>query len=188
MAKDKAQQQDTQLKELQRQLEQTQQQLRSVNAQLNEAKAAQGKQQAATGAAAKPVEGVAGTEAETGRVETTQATQAKPAPEGASASATVRGGIVVNFAPDALEQTPAEVNDMLAKMATFAPVKTSKWRITVEVPKGFSEAKRMGFYRANVVRNALLKNGVEPGNVELKVLESARATADNARVIIRTGP
>jgi hypothetical protein len=97
-------------------------------------------------------------------------------------------GVVVNFSPDVLELSDAESRDLAEKMATFGPVATSQWRISVEVPKGFSEGMRLGYYRVNAVRNALLKNGVRPASIDLQTQQSAPQTANNTRVLVRLAP
>lgn len=182
-------QQETQTKVLQQQLETVQQQLRSTQAQLNEAKAALGKAQSASGSASQKIDGVSGSETESGRVEVVASSNASTqAPAGSNAALVVNGGVVVPFDANAIELNPALVPAVLEKMASFAPVKSSKWRITVIVPKGFSEAKRLGFYRANALRNALLQNGVSGDNIDVKTLESNQPSADNTRVIIRPAP
>jgi outer membrane protein OmpA-like peptidoglycan-associated protein len=81
-----------------------------------------------------------------------------------------------------------EVSDLIAKLNTFGSVKTSHWQVTVISPKGFSEALRLSYYRANAVRNALIENGT-PGNaIEIKIMESTQAGANNAKVLVRTQP
>ena len=166
-----------------------QQQLDTVQKQLSEAKAALEKAQSPSGSAAKKIEGVTGSESESGRVEIVASSNANTqAPAGNNAALVVSGGVIVPFDANAIELNPAVVPGVIEKMGSFAPVKTSKWRITVIVPKGFSEAKRLGFYRANALRNALLQNGVSGDNIEVKTLESNQPSADNTRVIIRPAP
>jgi hypothetical protein len=182
-------QQEVQTKVLQQQLESVQQQLRNPQVQLSEAKAALVKAQSASGSAPKKIDGVTGSETETSRVETVASSNASSqAAAGSNAALVVNGGVVVPFDANAIELNPALVPGVLEKMASFAPVKSSKWRITVIVPKGFSEAKRLGFYRANALRNALLQNGVSGDNIDVKTLESNLPSADNTRVIIRPAP
>jgi len=93
-------QQDSEVKELKSQLQEVQQQLRSTRAQLAEAEQAAGKAQSASGSTPEKVEGVVGSEEESGRVETVTATQSTPAPTGTSSTLVVQGGVVVNFGPD----------------------------------------------------------------------------------------
>ena len=46
----------------------------------------------------------------------------------------------------------------MAKLKKISPLNTGRWEINVISPKGFSEAVRLSFYRANAARNALLEN------------------------------
>lgn len=174
---------------LQQQLETVQQQLRSTQVQLSEAKAALVKAQSASGSSPQKIDGVTGSETASRRVETVAASNASSqAQAGSNAAQVVNGGVIVPFDVNAIELNPTLVPSVLEKMATFAPVKSSKWQITVIVPKGFTEAKRLGFYRANALRNALLQNGVSGDNIDVKTLESNQPSADNTRVIIRPAP
>lgn len=174
---------------LQQQLETVQQQLRSTQVQLSEAKAALVKAQSASGSSPQKIDGVTGSETASRRVEIVAPSNANTqAPAGSNAAQVVNGGVIVPFDANAIELNPTLVPGVLEKMATFAPVKSSKWQITVIVPKGFTEAKRLGFYRANALRNALLQNGVSGDNIDVKTLESNQPSADNTRVIIRPAP
>lgn len=181
-------QQENEIKELKSQLQEAQQQLRSTQAQLNEAKQSAGKAQSASGSSPKKVEGVVGSEEETGRVEIVNATQTTPAPTGTASTLVVEGGVVVNFGPDSTDLSEAESRDVLAKMASFGPVATTKWRIDVVYPSGFSEARRMAFNRSSVVRNILVRNGVPGANISPRLIPSSQPTANNAQVIIRKAP
>lgn len=106
--------------------------------------------------------------------------------DGPSTSNAVQGGVIVNFNKDVIELTKEEVADLTRKLKDFGTLNAvSKWNIIVFVPKGFSEATRLGFYRANIVRNLLLQNGVKGENIELNVRESNRSDANSARVIVR---
>mgnify|MGYP006970061054 FL=1 len=62
---------------------------------------------------------------------------------------------------------------------------TSFWQIRVNVPKGFSESARIGYYRVNAIRNILLQNKVDPSKITLRVVESESSSANNARVLVR---
>lgn len=107
-------------------------------------------------------------------------------PDGPNTSNAVQGGVIVNFDKDVIELTKEEMADLVVKLKNFGVLGVSgKWHITVFVPKGFSEATRLGFYRANVVRNLMLQNGVKGENIDLKVMESDRSEANSARVIVR---
>jgi outer membrane protein OmpA-like peptidoglycan-associated protein len=100
----------------------------------------------------------------------------------------VSGGLVVNFAKDAITLTNAESSEIVTKLATFGNLRTNRWLITVISPKGFSEALRLSYYRANTVRNVLIENGVVGGAIDLKILESTQAGANNAKVLVKLQP
>lgn len=120
------------------------------------------------------------------RVEVVHANNPAPAPEGKSASEAVQGGVVVHFAANVTQLVDAEMKDLVEKLLSFAPLDAKgRWHITVVAQKGFSEAVRLGFYRANAVRNVLLQQGVPGVNIDLRVIESDRGDANNARVIVR---
>jgi outer membrane protein OmpA-like peptidoglycan-associated protein len=100
----------------------------------------------------------------------------------------VSGGLVVNFAKDAITLTNAESSEIVTKLATFGNLRTNRWLITVISPKGFSEALRLSYYRANTVRNVLIENGVVGGAIDLKIQESTQAGANNAKVLVKLQP
>ena len=84
---------------------------------------------------------------------------------------TLAGGfeIVVRFSDEAIEFTPAERKRLLN---TLKPVlESEKTSIHVEVPAGFSEAKRMGFYRAMSVRNLLIEMKIPKEKINVSVVE-----------------
>ncbi len=100
----------------------------------------------------------------------------------------VSGGLVVNFAKDAITLTSAESSEIVTKLATFGNLRTNRWLITVISPKGFSETLRLSYYRANTVRNVLIENGVVGGAIDLKIQESTQAGANNAKVLVKLQP
>ena len=100
----------------------------------------------------------------------------------------VSGGLVVNFAKDAITLTSTESSELVTKLATFGNLNTNRWLVTVISPKGFSEALRMSYYRANAVRNVLIENGVAGGAIDLKIQESTQGGANNAKVLVKLQP
>lgn len=98
------------------------------------------------------------------------------------------GGVIVNFATDAVTMSPQENTELMTKLNTFGPIKTSRWVISVISPKGYSEALRLSYYRANAVRNALIENGAPASAIDLKILESSQAGANNAKVFVGLQP
>lgn len=90
--------------------------------------------------------------------------------------------IIVRFNDDAVAFTSAEHDQLLESLK---PVVTSgKSNIYVEVPAGFSEAKRMGFYRAMAVRNILIEMKMPKENINVSVLEG-KNNANAAIVRVR---
>lgn len=97
----------------------------------------------------------------------------------------IGGGVIVNFATDVVTMSAPEITELLNKLQSFGPIKTSHWQLTVISPKGFSEALRLSYYRANAVRNALIENGVPANAIDLKIMESTQAGANNAKVLVK---
>lgn len=89
--------------------------------------------------------------------------------------------ILVRFKDEAIALTPAEHDQLLENLKPIAAKR--KTSIYVEVPAGFSEAKRMGFYRALEVRNLLIEMKVPTENIEVAVVErKSNANASLVRV------
>ena len=93
----------------------------------------------------------------------------------------VDGEVIVRFTDDAVGMTPPEHDKLRdALKAIFA---SGSSRITVVVPNGFSEAKRMGFYRAMAVRNLLVEMKMPQDRIDVSVHEGgAAANASLVRV------
>ena len=89
------------------------------------------------------------------------------------------GGVLVRYADDAVTLTAAEADKLRASLAPI--VARGGARIDVVVPAGFSEAKRMGFYRAMAVRNLLIEMKLPPGRIDVSVREG-KAAADASAV------
>lgn len=91
--------------------------------------------------------------------------------------------VMVRFKDEAVAFTPAE-HDRLRE--SLQPVVASgKAAIYVEVPAGFSEAKRMGFYRAMAVRNLLLEMKMRKDRINVSVREG-KNSANPSLVRVRT--
>lgn len=91
------------------------------------------------------------------------------------------GGIIVKFMADAvtLSSTEAEsVRNLLAPIVASGAAK-----IEVIAPAGFSEAKRLGFYRAMAVRNELIEMKMPATKIEVSVREG-KSSADNTKVLV----
>jgi len=89
--------------------------------------------------------------------------------------------IIVSFKDEAIDLTPEERKSL---METLKPViERGESIIYVEVPAGFSEAKRMGFYRAMAVRNLLIEMKMAKENINVTVVEGKKnANASNVMV------
>lgn len=179
-------QQQARMREQSETLRKLQEMVKAEQAALEQAQASVAKAKAAPGRSPREAVGPEGDDTEAGRVEQVTASRPAPAPDGRNVSSAVQSGVIVNFAPDATLLGEDEVKDLVAKLKTFAALNaTNRWRITVATPKGFSEAARLAFYRANAVRNVLLREGVPGSAIDLKVLESEQPTANGARVVVR---
>lgn len=82
--------------------------------------------------------------------------------------------VVVRFKDDAITFTAAERAELLKALQPI--VTAGKPKIQVDVPAGFSEARRMGFYRAMAVRNLLIEMNLPQENIEISVLEGKSET------------
>lgn len=125
-----------------------------------------------------------------GKVETVVAKTARQAQPDQRVNAinARQNGLLVRFTEGALDLSPAEAAEVITKLRSFGPLPTTGWRITVVAPKGFSEALRLAYYRANSVRNALLAAGVPSNAIDLSIGESTRTSADNTLVSVRPKP
>ncbi len=101
---------------------------------------------------------------------------------------TFGSGVMVHFSTDAVTMGANEISDLVVKLNKLSPVESTRWQVLVISPKGFSEALRLSYYRANAVRNALIENGAPASAIELKILESSQASANNAKVLVKVQP
>ena len=89
--------------------------------------------------------------------------------------------IMVRFKDEAVAFTPAEHDRLLESLKPI--VVSGKSSIYVEVPAGFSEAKRMGLYRAMAVRNLLIEMKMPKDRIDVSVREGKNnANASLVRV------
>lgn len=89
--------------------------------------------------------------------------------------------VKIRFMDEAVAFTPAERDRLLESLKPI--IASGKTTIFVEVPAGFSEAKRMGFYRAMAVRNLLIEMKMPKNNIDVSVLEGKNnANASLVRV------
>jgi len=91
--------------------------------------------------------------------------------------------IMVRFTDDAVSFSPAERERLRESLKTVAA--GEKARIYVDVPTGFTEAKRMGFYRAMAVRNLLIEMKMPKDRIDVSVREG-KSSANSSIVRVRT--
>ncbi len=89
--------------------------------------------------------------------------------------------VIVRFKDEAVAFTPSE-HELL--LESLQPIEArGEASIYVEVPAGFSEAKRLGFYRAMAVRNLLIEMEVPLEKIDVAVIEGKKnANASVVRV------
>lgn len=87
--------------------------------------------------------------------------------------------VIVRFKDEAVAFTPAEHDRLRESLQPI--VAAGKGSITVDVPVGFSEAKRLGFYRAMAVRNLLLEMNLPKERITIAVRESKKES--NASIV-----
>lgn len=117
-----------------------------------------------------------------GLVKTVDVTANVPRPViGLDKTLTSDSEIMVRFMDEAVSFTPEERDHLLESLKSV--VASGNASIYVEVPAGFSEAKRMGFYRAMAVRNLLIEMSMPKENINVSVLEGTNnANASLVRV------
>lgn len=110
------------------------------------------------------------------------ATSTVPQPQkGLDKSLAADAEVIVRFTDDAVTLKPAE--DRQLREALKSVVARGKAQLYVEVPSGFSESKRMGFYRAMAVRNILIEMKMPKERIEVSVREGeSHANASLVRV------
>jgi len=96
--------------------------------------------------------------------------------------------LVVAFNRDVVTLSKTETAELIDKIKKISPLAAGRWQINVISPKGYSEASRLSFYRANAVRNALLENGATPAAIDLSISEITQSCADNTKVLVRWMP
>ena len=94
------------------------------------------------------------------------------------------GGLIVRFTEEAVALTNVEADKLRSSLAPI--VASGGARIDVLVPAGFSEAKRLGFYRAMAVRNLLIEMKVPTAQIDVTVRDGKAGTdASQVRVMPR---
>jgi hypothetical protein len=93
----------------------------------------------------------------------------------------VGGGVIVNFEKDAVLLSAPEAETLKAALGPM--MASGAARVEILVPTGFSEAKRIAFYRVMAVRNQLIKAGMAPDKIDVQIRDGA-ASAENSRVMV----
>ena len=113
------------------------------------------------------------------KVVSASVTVAKPTPSLELATPISGGGIVVQYLDEAISLTAAETEKLRSALAPV--VGSGGARVEVVVPKGFSEAKRLGFYRTMAIRNLLIEMKLPATQIEVTVKEGP--SNSNASVV-----
>lgn len=109
----------------------------------------------------------------------TAKTPIKPVDKGLKESPVSGGGVIIHFVQDAVTLTELEQQNVRAALEQIANKEVAK--IVVDVPSGFSEAKRLGYYRVLAVRNELIGLGMSPEKIDVTVREG-EINSDNSIV------
>ena len=115
-------------------------------------------------------------------VKTVDVTSTVPTPQnGLDKALASDSEITVRFTEEAVAFTQAEHDSLIESLKPI--VATGKASIYIAVPTGFSEAKRMGFYRAMAVRNLLIEMKMPKDRINVSVVEvKNKANASIVRV------
>ena len=118
-----------------------------------------------------------------GQVDIAEASSSLPKPQsGLDKTFATEKEVKIRFLDEAIEFTSAERNRLLDSLQPFVTRGTAS--IYVEVPTGFSEAKRMGYYRAMAVRNLLIEMALPQEKIDVLVIEGKNnANASLVRVM-----
>ena len=119
-----------------------------------------------------------------GPVRTVEATSTVPKPaKGVERTQATEQEVIVRFTEEAVALTPAEHDRLLETLRPI--VAAGRANISVEVPAGFSEAKRLAFYRAMAVRNLLIEMKLPKEQINVAVKEG-KTSANNTVVRVKS--
>lgn len=120
-----------------------------------------------------------------GVVKTVEVTATVPKPSnGIDKTVATDHEVIVRFKDEAVAFTQAEHERLLETLKPM--IASGKAGIYVDVPAGFSEAKRMGLYRAMAVRNLLIEMNLPKDLIDVSVREvKTKANAAIVRVRAR---
>ncbi len=112
-------------------------------------------------------------EVQSGLAKSVDATVANPRPQNGLDRAIIGDfDIVVRFKEEAIDFTTEERRELRETLKPVAAAQAA--RVIVDVPLGFSETKRLGFYRAMAVRNVLIEMDVPKDSIDVMVIEGER--------------
>ncbi|RMF44567.1 MAG: hypothetical protein D6751_08840 [Deltaproteobacteria bacterium] len=123
--------------------------------------------------------------AQTARLKRKNVEATGPAPEAGKGSSDLSVDdftVAVRFRDDAVELLPGERERLAAELRQV--LERGRAIIRVIVPPGFTETRRLGFYRAMVVRNLLIEQHLPADKIDVAVIEG-RKQADAALVLVR---
>lgn len=92
------------------------------------------------------------------------------------------GAIVVRFPADGVAM--GEQDKQMLSQKLQGQDKTRAWEVRVIAQRGFSEALRLAYFRAQAVRSALIEMNIPAASIELRILETDQAQADNRQVLV----
>lgn len=96
-----------------------------------------------------------------------------------------QGGLVVDFVDDAITISSDEANDLRGPLQPM--VESGSVTLEVTVPPGFTEARRLAFYRAMAVRNLLIEMKLPADRINVSVRDgNARSDSSLVSVIPAT--
>lgn len=94
----------------------------------------------------------------------------------------------VDFEPTAIRYSPENVEAIVKFLKSHVQpgVKYEIWAMTPQ-DSSISEAQRIGFYRAAITRNVLVKAGIAPGSIltQVRVTDPTSKDGHNVRVVIK---
>ena len=90
-------------------------------------------------------------------------------------------GLVVDFVDNAITLSDKEAQEVREQLVRI--VNSGGAQLLVNVPTGFTEARRLGFYRAMAVRNLLIDMKLPADRIEVSVREG-KPTSDASLVLV----
>lgn len=119
-----------------------------------------------------------------GVTETVDASIGVPAPQtGLDKALASDAEVLVRFKEEAIAFTSTERERLVDSLQPI--VTTGQASLYVEVPAGFSEAKRLGYYRAMAVRTLLIEMGLPSETIDVAII-AEKNNADATQVSVRS--